>query len=89
MQPPAPRVDTERQADREPQVKHAAAVWNFVRTDRVGRGLGIAWAIVAWFALTWLSVVVTCLLLLVTAAVVAAERRRRDPVLEDDLDDLI
>ena len=70
-------------------MKHAAAVWNFLRTDRIGRRLGIAWAIVAWFALTLLSVAMTCLLLLVTAAVVVSERKRRDLAVEDDLNDLV
>jgi hypothetical protein len=67
---------------------NAAALWRFVRNDRVGRGLGIAWAIVAWFALTWLSLGVTLLLFALSAGLVVAERKRRDVVVEDDLDDL-
>jgi hypothetical protein len=67
----------------------AAALWHFVRHDPVGRRAGIAWLVVAWFALTWLSLVVTFVLLLVTGAVVVLERRRRGLVVDDDLDDLI
>jgi hypothetical protein len=67
---------------------NAAALWYFVRNDRVGRGLGIAWAIVAWFALTWLSLAVTLLLIALSGALVVSERKRRDIVVEDDLDDL-
>lgn len=70
-------------------MKDAAALWQFVRNDRVGRWLGIAWAGVAWFALTWLSLTVTLLLVLLTVALVFLQRRRGDIALEDDLDDLI
>jgi len=70
-------------------VKDAAALWHFVRSDPVGRRMGIAWAVVAWFALTWLSVLMTSLLLLVSAAVVITERKRRDTFVEDDLEDLL
>jgi hypothetical protein len=66
----------------------AVALWHFVRNDRVGRGLGIAWAIVAWFALTWLSLGVTLVLIALSGALFVAERKRRDIVIEDDLDDL-
>jgi hypothetical protein len=83
------RVDTSRN-EREPNVKDAAAaLWHFVRNDPVGRRLAIAWAIVAWFALTWLSLLMMAILALLTSAVVVMERRRRDLVVEDDLDDLI
>jgi hypothetical protein len=75
--------------EREPEVKDAAALWHFVRSDPVGRRMGIAWAVVAWFALTWLSVLMTSLLLLVSAAVVITERKRRDTFVEDDLEDLL
>ena len=76
--------------EREPNVKDAAAaLWHFVRNDPVGRRLGIAWAMVAWFALTWLSLVMTALLVLFTTAVVVVERKRRGLVIEDDLDDLL
>jgi hypothetical protein len=70
-------------------MRDPAALWQFVRHDRIGRPLGIAWAVVAWFALTWLSLAVFLMLLLVTAALVVVERRRRDlePV-ADELDDL-
>ena len=67
----------------------AAALWHFVRDDPVGRRLGIAWAVVAWFALTWLSLLMTALLVLFTTAVLVVERRRRGLVIEDDLDDLM
>jgi Flp pilus assembly protein TadB len=68
---------------------NAAALWHFVRNDRLGRAIGIAWAVVAWFALTWLSLGVTVLLLALSATLVVAERKRRDVVVEDDLDDLL
>lgn len=67
----------------------AAAVWHFVRNDPVGRRLGVAWAIVAWFALTWLSLLMTAVLALFTTMVLVVKRRRRGLVVEDDLDDLI
>ena len=70
-------------------MKVAAALWHFVRHDPVGRRMGIAWAIVAWFALTWLSLLMAAVLVLVTTAVLVVERKRRDLVVEDDLDDLI
>jgi len=74
---------------REPYVKNAVALWQFIRRDPVGRWLGIAWAVVAWFALTWISLTVTALLLLVSAALVYVQRRRRDLDLGlDELDDL-
>jgi hypothetical protein len=74
---------------REPHVKDAVALWQFVRHDPIGRWLGIAWGVVAWFALTWLSLTVTVLLLLVSAALVYVQRRRRDLDLGlDELDDL-
>ncbi len=70
-------------------MKDAAALWQFVRKDPIGRWLGISWAVVAWFALTWLSLIVGILLLLLTAALVYTERRRRDVDLGlDELDDL-
>jgi hypothetical protein len=75
--------------EREPNVKVAAALWHFVRHDPIGRRLGIAWGVVAWFALTWLSLLMTAVLALFTTAVLVVERRRRDLVIEDDLDDLI
>ena len=81
-------VDTASK-EREPNVKVAAAIWHFVRNDPVGRRMGIVWAAVAWFALTWVSLMMTALLVLFTTAVVVVERRRRDLVIEDDLDDLI
>ena len=81
-------VDTSRKE--ELNVKDAAAaLWHFVRDDPVGRRLGIAWAVVAWFALTWLSLLMTALLVLFTTAVLVVERRRRGLVIEDDLDDLM
>lgn len=70
-------------------MKVAAALWHFVRHDPVGRRMGIAWAVVAWFALTWLSLLMAAVLVLVTTAVLVVERKRRDLVIEDDLDDLI
>lgn len=70
-------------------MKVAAALWHFVRHDPVGRRMGIAWAVVAWFALTWLSLLMAAVLVLVTTAVLVVERKRRDLVVEDDLDDLI
>ena len=74
---------------REPYMKDPAAIWQFVRHDRIGRWLGIAWAVVAWFSLTWVSLSVFILLVLVTVALVYVQRQRRDlePVV-DELDDL-
>ena len=70
-------------------MKDAAALWEFVRRDPVGRWLGIAWAFVAWFALAWLSLAVTCLLLLMSIVLVYMQRRRRDLDFGvDELDDL-
>jgi membrane protein implicated in regulation of membrane protease activity len=70
-------------------LKDAAALWRFVRDDPVGRWLGIAAAVVAWFALTWMSLTATVLWLLLTALLPVVYRRRRDLRLDDDLDDLI
>ena len=70
-------------------MKDAEALWQFVRRDPIGRRLGIAWAVVAWFALTWLSLAVATVLVLLTVALVYVERRRRDVDLGlDELDDL-
>ena len=83
-------ADADTSRKEEPNVKDAAAaLWHFVRDDPVGRRLGIAWAVVAWFALTWLSLLMTALLVLFTTAVLVVERRRRGLVIEDDLDDLM
>jgi Flp pilus assembly protein TadB len=70
-------------------MKEAAAIWHFVRHDRMGRWFGIAWAVVAWFALTWLSLSVLIMLLIVSIALFVMQRRRRDlePV-TDELEDL-
>ncbi len=73
----------------KPDMKDAAALWQFVRQDPIGRWLGISWAVVAWFALTWLSLTVAILLVLLTVALVYMQRRRRDADLGlDELDDL-
>lgn len=83
------RAAADARVRREPYVKDAVALWQFVRHDPIGRWLGIAWAVFAWFALTWLSLTVTVLLLLVSAALVHVQRRRRDLDLGlDELDDL-
>jgi Flp pilus assembly protein TadB len=74
---------------KEPEMKDAAALWRFVRDDPVGRRLGIAVAVVAWFALTWMSLTATLLWLLLTVLLAVVYRRRRHLRLDDDLDDLI
>lgn len=70
------------------QLKDATELWEFIRRDPVGQRFAIAWAIVAWFALTWMSLAVTCLLAAVTTAMIVVQRKRRDFLVEDDLDDL-
>lgn len=87
MSVPAAAVDAVSR--REPYMKEAAAIWHFVRHDRMGHWIGIAWAVVAWFALTWLSLTVLVMLLVVSIALFVMQRRRRDlePV-TDELDDL-
>jgi hypothetical protein len=70
-------------------MKDPAAIWHFVRHDRVGRPLGITWAVIAWFALTWLSLSVFVLLVFVTVALLYTQRQRRDlEPTTDELDDL-
>ena len=70
------------------QLKDVTELWEFIRRDPIGRRLGIAWAIVAWFALTWMSLMVTCVLAALTATLIVMQRKRRDLIVEDDLDDL-
>jgi Flp pilus assembly protein TadB len=84
-----PAVPVDSDPRREPKMKEAAAIWHFVRHDRMGRWFGIAWAVVAWFALTWLSLTVLVMLLVVSVTLFFVQRRRRDlePV-TDELDDL-
>ena len=87
MSTPSPTADAT--SGGKPHMKDLAALWQFVRRDPIGRRLGIAWAVVAWFALTWLSLAVAAVLVLLTLALVYVERRRRDLDLGlDELDDL-
>ncbi len=64
-------------------------LWQFVTEDDLGRWLAIVSALVAWFALTWLSLGAT----IVLAGLVGAIALRRRAWLaagppDDDLDDL-
>ena len=67
----------------------AHALWQFIRHDRVGRSLGIAGIVVAWFALTWMSVTVALVLPCLAVVARVLQRRRGDVTPEDDLADLL
>lgn len=70
------------------QLKDATELWEFIHRDPVGKRFAIAWVVVAWFALTWMSFTVTCLLAALTATMIVVQRKRRDLLVDDDLDDL-
>jgi hypothetical protein len=64
-------------------------LWQFVRDDAVGRSLGLAIVLVAWFAATWLSLGVASLLPFLGAALWWRYRLVGPEIVEDDLDDLL
>jgi len=65
------------------------ALWQFVRDDAVGRSLGLAIVLVAWFAATWLSLGVASLLPFIGAALWWRYRSVGPEIVQDDLDDLL
>ncbi len=63
--------------------------WLFIRDDAFARSLGLALVLVAWFAITWLSVGVALLLPYVAAALWLRYRRVSPSIEDDELDDLV
>jgi hypothetical protein len=59
--------------------------WLFVRDDAFARSLALALVLVAWFAITWLSVGVALLLPYVAAALWLRYRRVSPTIADDDL----
>jgi hypothetical protein len=70
-------------------MNRARVLWQFVRDDAVGRSLGLAIILVAWFATTWLSLGVACLLPFLGAALWWRYRSVGPEIVQDDLDDLL
>ena len=64
-------------------------LWLFIREDAVARSLALALVLVAWFAITWLSLGVALLLPYVTAALWLRYRRVGSRIGDDELDDLV
>ncbi len=64
------------------------AFWQFIRDDAVARSLALALFLVAWFAVTWLSLGVAALLPYLGAALWLRYRRAGNAD-GDELDDLI
>jgi hypothetical protein len=70
-------------------MNRARVLCQFVRDDAVGRSLGLAIVLVAWFATTWLSLGVASLLPFLGAALWWRYRSVGPQLVEDDLDDLL
>lgn len=70
-------------------MKRPHVLWQFVRDDAVGRSLGLAIALVAWFAATWLSLGVASLLPFLGVALWWRYRMVGPELVEDDLDDIL
>jgi hypothetical protein len=70
-------------------VRNLIDLWHFVRRDRVGKWLAISCGVVAWFALTWMSLSVFCLFAGLSGALLIVHRKRRDLIVDDDIDDLL
>jgi hypothetical protein len=64
-------------------------LWQFTREDAVARSLALALVLVAWFAVTWLSLAVAALLPYVGAALWLRYRRAAGTLGDDELDDLV
>jgi hypothetical protein len=64
-------------------------LWLFIREDVVGRSLALAFVLVAWFAITWLSLGVALVLPYITVALWLRYRRVGATIGEDELDDLV
>jgi hypothetical protein len=70
-------------------MNRARVLWQFVRDDAVGRSLGLAIGLVAWFAATWLSLGVASLLPFLGVGLWWRYRLVGDGLAEDDLDDIL
>jgi hypothetical protein len=70
-------------------MNRARVLWQFVRDDAVGRSLGLAIVLVAWFAATWLSLGVASLLPFLGVALWWRYRLVGADVVQDDLDDIL
>src|SRR5204862_4697266 len=77
------------EAGRRGAMNRARVLWQFVRDDTVGRSLGIAIVLVAWFAATWLSLGVASLLPFLGIVLWWRYRSVGTEVVQDDLDDLL
>ena len=64
-------------------------LWLFIREDAVARSLALAFALVSWFAITWLSLGVALLLPYISAALWLRYRRVGATLGDDELDDLV
>ena len=70
-------------------MNRARFLWQFVRDDAVGRSLGLAIVLVAWFAATWLSLGVASLLPFLGVGLWWRYRQVGEDVGRDDLDDIL
>jgi hypothetical protein len=70
-------------------MNRARVLCQFVRADAVGRSLGVAIAIVAWFAATWLSLGLASLLPFLGVGLWWRYRLVGQEVVQDDLDDIL
>lgn len=64
-------------------------LWLLIREDSVARSLALAFALVSWFAITWLSLGVALLMPFIAGALWLRYRRVGDRLGDDELDDLI
>ena len=64
-------------------------LWLFIREDAVARSLALAFALVSWFAITWLSLGVALVLPYIAAALWLRYRRVGATLGDDELDDLV
>lgn len=70
-------------------MNRAHLLWQFIRDDAVGRALGLATVLVAWFAATWLSLGVASLLPFLGVGFWWRFRSVRPELVQDELDDLL
>jgi hypothetical protein len=69
-------------------VKDAAALWRFLAHDGAGRRLGLVVGIVAWFAVTWMSLALALAVPVLLCVALVVQRRSAGDVDADNVDDL-
>jgi uncharacterized membrane protein YbhN (UPF0104 family) len=69
-------------------VKDAAALYRFLAHEGVGRRLGLVVAVVAWFAVTWMSLVLALTVPVLLCIALVVQRRTSADGDRDELDEL-